>query len=250
MKKTNVTVPILVLTLLTLMLSMATTGFAQEPTPATEEAAVEQQRIRDWSLRFGFIVAETDGETSIVVDPGTVEVRLSGGGGGFVNLEKEVTPLLGLEFGLIGIGTDMSVSADSGLKHWGTNVEVLSMGALTLGANFHMVKTEAIDVYAGPMLSFNSYNKSSVHAGCDDDWWPNKHHDDHWVSVSSKNDSELTWGAKAGIDIFLNKKKSWTLSGSLSYIDASCEFEEESGQGRSSIDLDPIMFGFGVAYRF
>lgn len=250
MKKTNIPVLIQVLTLLTLMLSTATGAFAQEPTPAAEEPSVEHHRIRDWSLRFGFIVAETDGATSIVVDPGAVDVRLSGGGGGFVNLEKEVTQLLGLEFGLIGIGTDMRVSADSGLKHWGTGVEILSMGALTLGANFHMVKTEVIDVYAGPMLSFNNYNKSAVHAGCDDDWWPNKHHDHHWVSVSSKNDSELTWGAKAGIDIFLNKKKSWTLNGSLSYIDAACDFEEESSQGRSSIDLDPIMFGFGVGYRF
>ncbi len=249
MKKTNITVLILVLVLLTLMLSMAKSAFAHEPIPAVEEPSVENSRVRDWNLRFGFIVAETSGDTTVAVDPGTVDVSLSGGGGGFVSLERKVTPLLGLEFGLIGIGTDMNVSAGS-LKHWGTDVDVLSMGALTLGANFHFVNTGAIDVYAGPMLSFNRYSKWSVRTGGDEDWWPNKHDDDYWVSVNSKNDSEFTWGAKAGIDIFLNKKKSWTLSGSLSYLDATYDFDEESGEGRGSIDLDPIMFSFGVAYRF
>jgi len=247
MKKTNVTVLILVLVLLTLALSMASSAFAQE-VPAAEADVVVQPRIRDWNLRFGFIVAETNGETSVAVDPGTVDFSLSGGGGGFVSLERKVTPLLGLEFGLIGIGTNMNVSAGN-LKHWGSDVDALSMGALTLGANFHFVKTGAIDIYAGPMLSFNRYSKWSVRTG-GDEWWSNKHDDEYWVSVNSKSDSEITWGAKAGIDIFLNKKKSWTLSGSLSYIDATYDFDDESGEGRGSIDLDPIMFSFGVGYRF
>lgn len=249
MKKTNVTVLILILVLLTLMLSMASSAFADETTPVVEEPSVEQPRVRDWNLRFGFIVAETNGDTTVAVDPGSVDVSLSGGGGGFVSLERKITPLLGLEFGLTGIGANMNVSA-GGLKHWGTDVDALSMGALTLGANFHFVKTGAIDVYAGPMLSFNRYSKWSVRTGGEEDWWPNKHDDEYWVSVNSRDDSELTWGAKAGIDIFLNKKKSWTLSGSLSYIDATYDFEEEAGEGRSSIDLNPIMFGFGVGYRF
>lgn len=222
---------------------------AQEPNETSESTTVETPRIRDWNLRFGFIVAETNGDTSVAVDPGTVDVSLSGGGGGFVSLERKVTPLLGLEFGLVGISTDMNVTA-GGLKHWGTDVDVLSMGALTLGANFHFVNTGSVDVYAGPMLSFNRYSKWSVRTGGDDDWRSNKHDDDYWVSVNSKNDSEFTWGAKAGIDIFLNKKKSWVLSGSLSYLDATYDFDEGSGEGDGSIDLDPIMFSFGVGYRF
>lgn len=231
-------------------LMIASGAAAHEPGETGEAPTVETPRIRDWNLRFGFIAAETNGGTSVVVDPGTVDVSLSGGGGGFVSLERTVTPLLGLEFSLTGITVDMNVSAGRGLKHWGTDVDVLSMGALTLGANFHVVRTGAIDVFAGPMLAFNRYSKWTVRTGFDDDWWPNKHDHDGWVSVHSKDDSELTWGAKAGIDVFLNKKKSWTLSGSLSFIDATYDFDEESGEGRGSIDLDPFMFGFGVGYRF
>jgi outer membrane protein W len=250
MKKSKAIVLIPILVLVTLLLSLATSALAQEPTAAGEEPAVEKPRVRDWSLRFGFVIAENNGETSVVVNPGTVEVRLSGGGGAFVSLERKITPLLGLEFGLTGIGTDMNVSAGGGCKHWGTGVDVLTMGALTLGANFHFGTAESIDVYAGPMVSFNRYGKWSIFTGADHDgWWPDRH-DDDWVSVDSRTDSEFTWGAKAGIDVFLNKKRSWTISGSLSFIDATYDFEEAPGEGRTSIDLDPIMFSFGVGYRF
>ena len=122
------------------------------------------------------------------------------------------------------------------------------MSALTLGANFRFVRTRAINLYAGPMLAFNRYSQWSVHTGVDDEWWPDKH--DHWVSVQSKSDSELTWGAKIGIDIVLTKRGNWTFGGSLSYMDATYNFDQEEGDGRGSINLDPIMFSFGGGFRF
>ena len=100
-----------------------------------------------------------------------------------------------------------------------------------------------------PMLAFNRYSKWSVHTGCGGDWCSTKH-DDDWVSVSSRSDSEVTWGAKLGIDIVLTKRGNWTFGGSLSYLDATYNFQEDSGQNRGSIDLDPLMFSFGGGFRF
>jgi len=250
MKKTNLTVLILVLVLVTLMLSMASAAFAHEDPVAEESATVDQPKVRDWILRFGIVAAETNGQTSVDVSPGSVDVRLSGGGGGFANIEYKVLPFLGLEFGSTTIGADMNVSTHAGLKHIGTDVDVLGMSAWTLGANFRFVRTRTINAYAGPMLAFNRYAKWSVHSGVDGGCWPTKHDCDDWVSVRSRSDSELTWGAKLGIDIVLTKRGNWALSGSISYLDATYNFDEESGEGRGSINFDPLMFSFGGGFRF
>jgi len=244
MKRTNLSILILII----VMLSTASGVVAHEDPKAAKKAAAET-KIRDWILRFGTVVAETNGQTSIYVDPGSVDVRLSGGGGGFANIEYKIIPFLGLEFGSTTIGADMNVSTHGGLKHYETNVDVLGMSALTLGANFRLVQTRTINFYAGPMLAFNRYAKWTVHTGVDGGCWPNKH-DCGWVSLESRNDSEVTWGAKIGIDIVLTKRGNWALSGSLSYLDATYNFDELSGGGRGSIDFDPLMFSFGGGFRF
>lgn len=250
MKKTNLTVLILILVLATIMLSMATSAFAQEE-PVTEEQAIgEQPKVRDWILRFGIVVADTNGSTSVEVDPGFVDVRLSGGGGGFANLEYAFLPWFGLEFGTAAIGSDMNVSAGAGSKHVGTDVDILGMSALTIGANFRFVRTRTVNVYAGPMLAFNRYSKWSFHSGFDGDCWPAKYGCDDWVRIESRSDSEVTWGAKLGVDIVLTKRGNWTFGGSLSYLDATYNFDELDGQGRGSIDFDPLMFSFGAGFRW
>lgn len=250
MKRTNLTVLILVLVLLTLMLSMASSALAHEEPAAEKGVTVEQPKVRDWILRFGIVVAETSGSTSVAVEPGSVDVSLSGGGGGFANIEYKVLPFLGLEFGSTTVGADMNVSTNAGIKHVGADVDVLGMSAWTLAANFHFVRTPTVNVYAGPMVAFNRYSKWTLHSGWDDDCWPTKHGCDDWVRIESRSDSEVTWGAKLGIDIVLTKRGNWALSGSLSYLDATYNFDEGHGQGRGSIDFDPLMFSFGGGFRF
>jgi len=250
MKKTNLTVLILILVLLTLMLSMASSAFAHEEPVVEESATVDQPKIRDWILRFGIVVADTNGGTSVAVDPGSVDVRLSGGGGGFAAIEYAMIPWLGLEFGSTTIGSDLNVSTGVGRKHIGTSIDVLGMSALTLGANFRFVRTPTVNLYAGPMVAFNRYSQWSTTTGVGDGCWPTKHDCDDWVRLDSRNDSEVTWGAKLGIDIVLTKRGNWALSGSLSYIDATYGFDELDGGGRGSIDFDPLMFSFGGGFRW
>ena len=250
MKKTNLTALMLILVVVALLLSMASRAFAHAEPVSEEGAAIEQPKVRDWILRFGLVVAETSGSTSVEVDPGTVDIRLSGGGGGFANIEYKVLPFLGLEFGSTTIGSDMNVSAGAGTKHVYTDVDVLGMSSLSIAANFRFVRTPTVNVYAGPMLAFNRYSKWTVHSGWDDDCWPAKHGCDEWVSVRSKSDSEITWGAKLGIDIVLTKRGNWALSGSISYLDATYDFDEGDGQERGSIDFNPVMFSFGGGFRF
>jgi hypothetical protein len=186
----------------------------------------------------------------VEVDPGSVDVRLSGGGGGFANLEYAFLPWFGLEFGTTAIGSDMNVSAGAGPKHFGTDVDILGMSALTIGANFRFITTPTVNVYAGPLVSFNRYSKWSYHTGYDGGCWPGKHDCDDWVRIESRSDSEVTWGGKLGIDIVLTKRGNWALSGAISYIDATYNFDELDGAGRGSINYDPLMFSFGGGFRW
>ena len=239
---------LMIFTMVTATLLIAPCVIADENAESAEGVTAKQPKIRLWSLRFGFVAAETKGQTSVNVDPESVDIGLSGGGGGFVTLERKVTPLLGLEFGTTTIGTDMNVSAHTDIKHVGSEVDVLTLGALSFGANFHFVRDSAIDVYAGPLIAYNRYSKWSAQSGFDDDWWSDKHCD--WGTARLKSDSELTWGAKVGFDVVLSKRGNWALGASLTYLNATYSFEQESGGGKASVDLDPIMFSFGASFRF
>lgn len=246
MKKTTLSTLLMII----VTLSLATSAAAHDEDTKAAKKAAAAAKVRDWILRFGIVVAETDGSTSVVVDPGSVDVRLSGGGGGFAAIEYKVLPFMGLEFGTTNIGADMNVSAGVGAKHYSTDFDVLGMSAWTLGANFRFVQTRTVNAYAGPMLAFNRYSKWTIHTGADGGCWPAKHGCDEWVSLRSDSDSEVTWGAKIGVDIVLTKRGNWALSGSLSYLDATYNFDEVDGQGRGSIDFNPFMFSFGGGFRF
>ena len=45
------------------LLMIATTAVAQEPAAAEEPLQVQVPKTRNWLLRFGFIVADTNGQT-------------------------------------------------------------------------------------------------------------------------------------------------------------------------------------------
>ncbi len=224
---------------------IAFTSTAQETTVADPGAQLTTP-VRDWTLRFGLVAVGNSGDTAVTTDPGGVDVDINGGGGLFVSFERRMTPLLGLEMGLLGTGSDMNISTSAGSKHhWDNEADSLAMGSLTIGLNFHFVDSESIDFYAGPLLAFNHYAGVSAH--CSDDCW-DKH--DDWTTSTTRSDSEVTWGAKAGVDFLLGQKRRWSVGGSLTYMDATYNFEQISAPGKTAIDLDPVMLSVGVGFRF
>ncbi len=245
MKKTDTCI---VLSVLFAIVMVAPGVGAQDAPPAEEPTTPQAQRSRDWVLRFGFLVADTVGDTSVATSPGGTSVSLSGGGGGFVSLERRISPLVGVEFNLIGMASDLNLSTGAGLKHHVySESDFLTTGSIALGVNFHFVNEGPVDVYAGPMLAFNRYSNVSTRSGFHGDWHE-KH--DEWVTVQWQSDSEVTWGAKAGLDIFLGKKKTWSLGCSLTYMDATYNFKDDPDSRGTSISFDPLMFSFGAGFRF
>lgn len=218
--------------------------------PADSETAAAQ-KIRKWHLRFGAVLADSNGGSQWTAEPGSVSGGVDAGGGGSVSLERRVSPLVGIEFGLAATGLSVSVSAGVGTKSTFTSTEVLVMAPLTLGANFHVVDGGPIDVYAGPLLTYNRFSELKVQTGVDFPWWP-PWGDEDWAGTGVRwtSSSELSWGAHAGLGVFFGKKRKWSAEFALTYLDATYKAERETDSERTSISLDPLMFGFGFGFRF
>ena len=227
-----------------LLAAGATPAHSEEPPVNGTERPL---RDRNWRLRAGLLAADTTGHTGASVNPGAVNLSVGGGGGVHINLERRVSPLLGVELGVMAMASDFHVAAGVGKAlHVGTDVDMLSTGSLTLGALFHFVDDGAVDLYAGPLVAFNRYEGVSVHDGYGHDWWD----DDDWTTVHTRDDSEVTWGARAGVDFLVGRKHRWSVGGSLTYMDASYDFERRSEPGKREISLDPVLVSIGVGFRF
>jgi outer membrane protein W len=232
------------------VLMVAAAAMADDIAETVEPAKPEAPKVRKWNLRFGVLLADTEGDAAVSADPGSVNLNLNAGGGGGVNLERQVSPLVGVEFGISTIGSNIGLSTGAGTKHAFTSTDILIMTPLTLGVNFHVANGGPVDVYAGPLLAYNRYSELSVRTGVDFPWWPWGDDDSATTAVRWTDSSELTWGARAGLGVFFGKKRKWSAEFSLTYLDATYEAERESDSARTSISLDPLMFGFGFGFRF
>ncbi len=232
------------------VLVTATCIAADEIVDPAESATIATPKVRKWHLRFGAVVADTNGSSPVIAEPGYVSAGINAGGGGSVSLERRVSPLVGIEFGLAATGLSVDVSAGVGTKNAFTSTEILVMAPLTLGANFHIVNDGPIDVYAGPLLTYNRFSELTVRTGADFPWWPWS--DDDWTiaSVRWSSSSELSWGAHAGLGVYFGSKRKWSAQFALTYLDATYEAERSSDSATASISLDPLMFGFGFGFRF
>ena len=221
---------------------------ADESGDSSESKMAVAEKVRRWNLRFGAVVADTNGTAPVTAEPGYVSGGIDAGGGGSVSLERMVSPRIGIEFGFAATGLNFNVSTGVGSKSVFTSTEVLVLAPLTLGANFHIVNDGPIDVYAGPLLTYNRFSELKVRTGVDFPWWPWE--DEGWTTVRWTSSSELSWGARAGLGVYFGSKRKWSAQLALTYLDATYAAERTSDSARTSISIDPLMFGFGFGFRF
>jgi len=209
-------------------------------------------RERNWLLRFGPMIVDGDGGATVSSVPGDVHfgANIGAGGGGSVSLERRVTPLMGVEFGIAAAGLDLGFRVGAGTSGVGTSTDLLMFTPITVGANFHLVPEGPVDVYIGPMLAFVRYSELLVTTGIDDwPWWPGGSTASPVAAVRWKSDSELTWGARLGAGFSFGKGR-WSLQTSLSFIDATYTAERGSDSEVTTVNMDPLMFSIGAGFRF
>jgi outer membrane protein W len=239
------------LNILIIILLSAAGAAAEDPAGTAESAQAEAPPVRKWEFRFGAVLTDTNGGSTVNVEPGLVTSSIDWGGGAGISFERRISPLVGIEFGIAATGSNFNVSSGIGAKDAFVSTDTLFMTPLTLGANFHLVNEGPIDVYAGPLLAYNLYSELTTRTGAG---WPGSWpwDGDEWTSVTVRweANSELSWGARAGLGVFFGKKKKWSGQVALTYLDATYEVDRGTEAGSESISLDPLMLGFGFGLRF
>lgn len=182
-------------------------------TPASAERG-------DKDVRFGFIYSmptsdyTAEGETT----------EMDGSLGFQASFEYGLTALMGVEAGFSSTSHDVTSTdlPDSDLGK-------MDLLTLAVGLNFHLVRSESMDLFVGPMLGNAFWGDLQFTDPAFDDY---------------PTDDQVFFGVNAGIDLPIGEG-GWAFSGSLRYslLDAALE-------GGPDMGVDPLVLGAGLSYSF
>jgi len=204
---------------------------------AVPAAAGEQ----GWHLRV--FAAGWDPDLDVTVpaeNPDEVRIIAESDLGFGASLEYQFSDLFGLELGVMQASPAIELSADiPGYGHLSLT-DSMSTTAITLDLDFHLTPgSPYFDFFLGAGLVNLSYG--NLHY-VDPDGDP--------LDLVVSND--LTYSAKAGLDIALGKNSNWAAVGGLRYIWSDLEVTQvdQPTDGAATFDSNIFSFSVGVAYRF
>ena len=163
--------------------------------------------------------------------PPSVNLKVDGAAAVGVAYERRFTELFGLEVGLkyskpkfkIDFSEMYARKVPTGSVEASTRVMPLTLAAL-----FHPLKDAGkVDFFVGPELVYAMYGSSDFGMG----------------SFDYKN--QLTWGAKAGLDVPINPK--WSFTASVEYMNLKAEVDQT---GAPEFNPKPVVVAVGAAYKF
>ena len=194
-----------------------------------------QQFEPELKLSFDLALVNPSGEVvGTEVGAGAVSVDIDSKAGAGLRLEYRFSPVLGVEFGLLGTS---SFDVNVGNLGDGVGVEtgISSFTPLTIGLNYHFPTNNSLDLYAGPFLAFVRDGEVSVQTGtCG-------------VVTSETVDTDTSWGVILGIALPLGSGN-WFLQSNLRYVDT--DMKGSTSDGRFESSFDPLIFSIGFGYRF
>ena len=163
--------------------------------------------------------------------PPSVDLKVDGAAAVGVAYERRFTELFGLEVGLkyskpkfkIDFSEMYARKVPTGSVEASTRVMPLTLAAL-----FHPLQGAGkVDFFVGPELVYAMYGSSDFELG----------------STDYKN--QLTWGAKAGLDVPINPK--WSFTASVEYMSLKAEID---ATGAPAFNPKPVVVAVGAAYKF
>lgn len=206
------------------------------------EVTLTVKRRSEWILRAYGAAIDADGgdvaRTSRTLADGSSErtnFKLGDGNGAGVGVEYKFQDVVGIEGSLLYGELDTSFVLDID-DRWGMQQDDVGMLSFLVGPNFHLTRnSERVDFFVGPYVGFASF-------------------DDAEFSILGRNlrrtfDNEFVWGLQLGIDFSFGDSP-WGLFVGGRYMGLSVETEGLSADDEIELDLDPLIFGVGFAYRF
>ncbi|MCB1034356.1 MAG: outer membrane beta-barrel protein [Acidobacteria bacterium] len=190
----------------------------------------------DWILRFFGAAVRSDEEIRTASGPvnGVSErTKLASGSGAGLGIGAEylVSDRIGVEASLIVGQVGFTFQRDLN-DDWGHDDDDARFVSLTAGPNFHLIPDGAVDLYLGPFIGFAEI------------------HDVEFRTLGSTQtfnfDSEFIWGAQIGLDIPFGSSP-WGFHLGGRWMDMSIG---DNGPDVPELQLDPLLFTAGFAYRF
>jgi outer membrane protein W len=151
--------------------------------------------------------------------------------GAFVGFEFMVNDLVGLDATILYSNHDFNDSytetVDGDIVYENFSSGDASMMPLLLSAQFHFLRNETLDLYAGPTVGYVMYGDVYDRTMKDD----------------------FSYGAVAGIDVPFGAGK-WMFSSAVRYIKTHAETETTDPENYLDIDVDPVIVQVGVGVKF
>lgn len=194
-----------------------------------------------WRLRVFAAGVDPNLNETVVNDDGQGIDVTSGTDLGFgASVEYQFAGVLGLELGAFWGSPKVELSAEVPDMGVLSITDELSTQVTTLDLNFHLTpNSPTYDVYLGAGVAHLGYG--DLFYAIDED-----------SELDLRIEDDLTWSAKANIDIALGSSSSWIAFGGLRYIWSGIEVTEADDPAGSSETFDFNIFSFsvGIGYIF
>ncbi len=150
-----------------------------------------------------------------------------------IAIEYRLNDLVSLELARV---TETAMDIDYRANGNSTQIgEGVSFLPILAGANFHFIKTNQFDAYAGPRIAYVNFGGFT--------------HDIDGQTVALDVDNEFGWGATAGLKYQFGDS-AWSLLTEVTYVDVDMK-ATNLGTGESFVNgFNPLMVTVGLSHRF
>lgn len=202
---------------------------------AADADRCEEGWAEGWIMRpflFGYSPTGSAQRREILLPwtgPANERFEIEDGYGIGLSLERRMGPVFGLEGALL-IGRSGSKYTLDDRGTTGSAKHNVTLQALTLGPNFHLLGCSAADLYLGPFIGYGGI--------ADPNYWVGDHR------FVASFDRRFLWGAQLGLDVPFSGDSGWGFHGGLRYLD----FSQDTDAGE--LEVNPLLLELGLSYRF
>ncbi|MCP3964635.1 MAG: outer membrane beta-barrel protein [bacterium] len=189
-----------------------------------------------WKLRLGGTWVDPDVNVDTITDAGARararsvdDINLG------LGLEYRFSRRLGLDFAVSFVEPAVGLTLEPAGGGLIATTDKLSFTPITAGLNVHLTPGRRADLYIGPIVGYALYGDLSFDAGPEG-------------QANFTSDDDFALGAQLGVDVAIGDGP-WSIDAALRYLDTDLEATDEDGE-ITDIDFSPIMFSFGIGYRF
>lgn len=189
-----------------------------------------------WQLRGQLVHVDVGKSEQQVLPDGTyVETAVDSDLGLALTFEARTSPRLGIEFGALALASP-DILVQVGLGPSAIRVEdTFDLTILGGGLNFHLTPDAGVDVYVGPFAGLAQVGDLSFDLPGTDE------------RAQFRLDDEFVYGAVLGADFPVGDH--WSVAASARYLVLETGVDGADGPGEP-LDLDGLVLGLGVGYRF